>query len=355
MRRPVILFLYTELAKYTFAGTRRLVSDFQADVILVHYPAAAEAPFRLEPPPGHTLILRLGLSPAQLLHTIEEIGPDLIICSNWNDPGYLAVCKKWIARIPVVAFFDNPWKGTLRQHAGKVAFPLLKRRAFSHALVPGVRQYELARHLGFQDHRILTNGYVADLDLFNSYRETRGLKISQHPYPRNLLFLGRFAAYKQPAEITRAFASIPGQQRNGWTLTFVGNGDTSGFVHDPDIYIRPFVQPEEMAGLLSASGAYILASTDEHWGVAVQEMAAVGMPMLISTGVSAARSFLIHSYNGFAFDPRSGIRDAMLALFSGHEDIWTQMGHRSAILAQRITPEHWAAQLSGLITTGDAV
>ncbi len=117
------------------------------------------------------------------------------------------------------------------------------------------------------------------------------------------------------------------------------------------IEIIDFLPQEQLLPFIRRSGAFILPSRYDQWGVVVHEFAAAGMPLLITDRVGSHTTFLINRFNGFLVKAGSSSDLAakmdMLARTDPNQLI--RMGQRSARLASRITPEIAAASLMSVI------
>jgi len=143
------------------------VTKYNVDVHVVKHPDNyEEAPFKLSVPNHIILYQRSDFNQKELLFKIEDIQPDIIICSGWTDKSYLSICKKFRKKIPTVLCMDNKWQGTLRQIIASHLSPLFFHNRFSTIWIPGKPQYTYAKKLGFNQDNIITGMYSGDVDLF---------------------------------------------------------------------------------------------------------------------------------------------------------------------------------------------
>ena len=146
------LFLYTEVAEYFLACCRNLAK--QAEVHIVHWPVAAEAPFDLNGETTLNLYQRDQMDLQAITALIETIQPSALFISGWVDRDYLTAAKTVGKRFPVVLIMDNHWVSSPKQHFARMVFPFTLGRFFSHAWVPGNHQKEYALKLGFKKSNI---------------------------------------------------------------------------------------------------------------------------------------------------------------------------------------------------------
>lgn len=335
-----VLFLYTELAAYFIKCCESLARS--AEVHIVRWPVNPEAPFDFKFPAGVRIYERRSYSRLELIRLCDTIAPDMIVCSGWIDKDYLAVVRKWSGRIPTVLALDTQWTGSARQQAARLLGRIVLRPRFSHAWVPGRAQRTYARRLGFPFHRIRTGFYSCDLDRFNGIYNAY-LSEKRKAFPHRFIFSGRYYPFKGIGHLWSAFASLTDAERGDWELWCAGTGSMEPIEH-PAIRHFGFVQPEQMETIMAGSGVMVLPSTFEPWGVVAHEFAAAGFPLLLSTEVGAAETFLHPGENGFAF--RAGdvpaLKRALKKIVSlGDKDLFL-MAEQSHALAQENSPDRWA-------------
>ena len=282
----------------------------------------------------------------ELLAFYNELKPRLLLIAGWETRSYLAVAHQGrIDGIPVVSGLDNQWRGTVRQKLACLLARRNLRSKITHFQVAGKRQYEFARRLGYADSEILDDLYSADPRLFRHSKDKS--------YPKRLLYVGRFHRNKGLDILREAWTrASPG---SGWELVVVGSGPDLGMIDEtPGVTIKSFMQPQEVVEEAAAAGAFVLPSRFEPWGVVVQEFAAMGFPLILSSACGAGQEFLIHGYNGWAFrnEMTRELETSLRKLFASSEDERRTMGERSAALAKRITPETSAANLLSILFRG---
>ncbi len=284
---------------------------------------------------------------------IIQTTPDITVVSGWQDPLYVKVVKFLRTNKKlVVAGMDQQWHYTNKQ---MLAYILGKfgyfRRLFSHVWVSGVFQYEYARKLGYKKSEIIFDLYSADLRLFNEvYRKT--YSISYFPKNRKrFLYVGRYEPIKGLDTLLDAWRLL-GTERKNWELHLIGSGSLrNSLVLEPGIVVKDFMQPYELISEISNAGCFIMPSKGEPWGVVAQEMAAAGLPLIVSDIVGSSKYFVINGFNGYVFknpDPID-LSNCMKRLINLSSLDLFEMGQASHELAQRITPMSSAKNLLSLI------
>jgi len=292
----------------------------------------------------------------KLSQLFQQLSPKMLYVSGWTDDDYLQVCK--VAKqqpIPVVTGMDNQWRGTLRQRAACYIARWRIHPYFSHIQVAGIRQYEYARRLGFREEQILLEEYSADLALFASPLSTPSKDHTDRQPDRRpvFVFAGRFDPVKGLDVLMQAWQTFVADDRfSDWRLRLIGKGQIDDRWNSIDrVEIVEYLPPEQLAANLQTCSVFVLPSRREPWGVVVHENAARGLPLILSDACGAATQFLIHRYNGYRF--RSGdssdLAAAMKWIALQSDGRREELGRRSQLLAQRITPETAAANLLSVL------
>ncbi len=334
-----ILFLYTRLAPYWLACISKVTKLATVNVFIVKYGASEEAPFHFKAP-ANTRIFNLGSAINDELHKFR---PDIVYVSGWGNKTYNALAKNYRKQgIPVICGLDNQWLGTIRQKAGTFIAKAWLQKQFSHVWIPGMYQYEFAKHLGFKNNQILTNLYVADTEMLLP----KTISIN-----RRFIFLGRLVKHKGIDVLLNAFGELK-HEFPASEMVLIGGGELktkyqrmSGLTH------LSFVAPDKLPEILTEGGIFVLPSRYEAWGVALHEAAAAGMPLISTHQCGAASHFIIHGYNGYKVNGGNvqELRQAMATMLNKSDEDLLQMAQRSRELAKTITQEMWCYQLLSVL------
>jgi len=343
------LFLYTEIAGYLIACLENLTKH-GVEVHLIHFPVNKEAPFVISACPGMVLYPRNNYNLEQLSQVVEGIFPTVIYCSGWIDKDYLSICKGYSKKIPVVVGFDNKWKNTVKQVLVSVFNRVTIHKYFTYCWIPGTPQMRFARKLGFKDENILIGLYSCDYGFFNSLY-LNSIDKKKKEYPHKFVFAGRYYDFKGIEDLWNAFIELQTENPNDWELWCLGTGDVVPAIH-PKIKHFGFVQPNEIEKYIAQTGVFVLPSRFEPWGVTVHEFATAGFPLVCSTEVGAADTFLKDGENGFLFDADnvSELKRIMNKIMRMSDQELFAMGARSTELAKQITPDKWADTLYSVLS-----
>lgn len=338
-----VLFLYTELADYFLKCCDELSKD--NEVHIVRWPVNKEAPFKFSFSEKIKIYDKNEYSGSRLSALIKEINPDILICSGWVDKDYLKATKNYFKKIPTVMTCDTHWTGSLKQYAALILSRFFLLNTFSHAWVPGKAQYSYAKKLGFKPDRIAEDFYCCDLVKFNTtYVNLNPARETE--FPKRFLYVGRYYDFKGISDLWEAFIQLQEEQPNDWELWCLGNGTLPPAQH-PKIKHFGFVQPADLEPIIGQTGVFVLPSRFEPWGVVVQEYSAAGFPLLLSNAVGAREAFLEEGKNGFSFAANnpSEIKKQLKKILNLSSKDLLLMSEKSHKLAQKISPQKWAAQV----------
>ena len=295
-----ILYLYSEVMGYTLATVKEIVK-LGAEVHIVFSDKNKLTPFIAPKIKNVYFYRRSNQSEKTLIQLSKQIKPEIAVVSGWTDRVYLNVSKilKKLG-VAVVCGLDNQWHNTSKQKLalilGKCNFFL---NYFSHVWVAGSFQYEYARKIGFSKNKIIYDLYSADLSIFK--KKFSNYQILKKKYPHRFLFVGRYEHVKGLDILIDAWKKIK-NNRKDWELHLIGNGSLKNSLKKiSGIKVKDFMQPKKLISEILKAGCFILPSRKEPWGVIVHEMAASGLPLIVSDVVGSRSTFLIHDHNGFLF------------------------------------------------------
>ncbi|MDB4564377.1 glycosyltransferase family 4 protein [Mariniblastus sp.] len=336
-----VLFLYSRVSGYFLRCVEELTARGCA-VTLINWPTHSEAPFKIQLPKGCNAFRRDELSEKRLIDIARDFEPDLIFTSGWMDSGYLECLRKLKPKTPVILMMDTKWRGNIKQQCNCLLSKLKlgPSRLFTHAWVAGTLQAKYAYKLGIPRARVKLGVYCADTANFAEIFARRDVNKIQ----KRFLYVGRYVQRKGLEELWKAFTNFR-EKMPDWELHCVGTGEgwdqrpcAKGIVH------HGFQQPSQLEPILQSAAAFVMPSRFEAWGVALQEMAVSGLPLIASSEVGACERFLEDNRNGFLTLPRSvkSIETALQRFSTLSMSEVKQMGSRSHKLGISYTPKHWA-------------
>ena len=349
---PRVLVLYTELAQYIVSCIERFSERNNASVVIVRWPVNKEAPFEFKFSSAIKVHTRSDLSDNDLMSLASGFDPHLILSSGWVDRGYLGICRKFKKKgVPTVMCTDTKWVASLKQKAAVLLSPLLAGRSYTDVWTTGKAQGEYAKRLGFPADHIHYGFYSADAERFKKNRALLQ-EAKATDFPKRFLYMGRYIESKGIQELVSTFIEIQEENPNEWELWCCGTGDLDPLpMEHPSVRHFGFVQVKDVHKFIEKTGVFVLPSHFEPWGVVVHEMAASGMPMLLSSEVGAGELFLEEGNNGYTFGTRdqAALKNGLLRFMALNGQELLEMAQHSAELGLRHDTDKWSETLESII------
>ena len=277
---------------------------------------------------------------------LRRFRPDVVVVGGWVQPAFWqAILWSRRARVPHVLWIES----TLRdERSGRRPLEAAKRFAVGSAaafLVPGRAAAEYVESLGAPRDRMAIAPNAADLGLFErrvaealgrraELRAERGLEGCV------FLCVSRLSREKGVDVLARAFDGVPGQ------LVLVGDGPDEALVRS----VAPVgarllgrVERDELPEWYAAADCFVMPSRSETWGMAMNEAAAAGLPIVASQAPGAAYDLVDEGVNGFRV-PVGDVEALRAALTRvATDEAWRQQARaRTLELARGHTPQAWA-------------
>lgn len=341
------LFLYTELAGYTLnCFKKHLILNPGDKIYVIHHPVNDEAPFVFEKIQGVVFYEKRMLGLEGIYALYKEIKPDSVIISGWMDRDYMKVGRMIGKQCSVGLIIDNPWTGSIKQWLLLPLARIILHSFVSWCWVPGKRQELFASRLGFLETQIQLGFYATDIEPFVKMGLNRK-EIKDRK--KRFICVARYIPDKSYPLLWSAFQGIYAQIGEDWELWCVGAGaDYENRAEHPGIRHLGFVQPAEMEYVIHQSDVFVLPSRYEPWGMVVQEFAAAGFPLILSTAVGASEAFLRHKENGFVFQSGSeeALKAALLNMTKISAEDRMRMSSKSREIAEIYSADMWSRALT---------
>lgn len=341
-----IAVLHSKLSGYMVACLRALKTRYNIELLVFKWPVSNEAPFESFDIQEwiDALYTKRDQQAEDILQIVKDFRPHGLLIPGWMDRDYLKVARELKKQgVPVVAGSDTQWQGTLRQWGGKLLASRILHNAIDVLWVAGERQRIFARHLGFTGDRCWSGLYACDWERFAYVFSTR-----QSKSPPAFLYVGRYTQGKGLDVLLQAYRSYRASVLHPWPLICAGAGDLQHILTGQEGVInRGFVQPDRLPALLGEASVFVLPSRKEPWGVALQEAAASGLPLICSTACGASIGLLQDAYNGYLFESGDADQLARHLIHISNVPVKDRMlmGARSHELSKQFTPQRWADTL----------
>jgi glycosyltransferase involved in cell wall biosynthesis len=265
---------------------------------------------------------------------------DAVILGGWNQPAFweaLAACR--LRGVPVILWVES----TRRDERSGRHEPVKRRllRAIDAFLVPGSASREYLEDLGVKRDRITVAPNAVDPGIFGSAVRTRS------DGPVRLLAVGRLAREKGIDTLLEAAQGLPVD------IVVAGAGPEEADLKrlaGPNVTFLGNVERDALPELYANADVLVMPSRSEPWGMALNEAALAGLPLVSTTAVGAGWDLIEEGVNGFRVEPNdpTALGEALTRLIEDAEFRKTARA-RSREIASRFTPEAWADAVAGLV------
>lgn len=292
----------------------------------------------------------------RLILRLNTLKPDVIAIAGYSYPAML-VAMGWSILCRKSAILMSASKEDDAPRSPKNEY--LKRfliKGFSAALVGGQPQKRYLLKLGKSSESIFTGYNVVGNDAFHPD------KISCLPSPLlkpYFLTINRFIQKKNLPFLLEAYAvyrQAAGSQAQDLVLSGDGplRDDIEQKIYDlgiqDSVHLPGFLQQQDLLPYFANATCLIHASTQEQWGLVVNEAMAAGLPVIVSNRCGCFEDLVIESVNGFGFDPTNmqQLTDLMHRVTSDAVDL-TEMGIAALDHIQNFSPDYFAKGLKQAI------
>jgi glycosyltransferase involved in cell wall biosynthesis len=260
--------------------------------------------------------------------------PDMVIISGWDLPTYwIAAFFCRLKNIPYIV-----WSGSTKNEQSwrrSISLPLVKlilRWASSYIAYGSLaKDYLISLGVNPEKITIAFNGF--DYDFYNKYKpDKKNINTLMARFSaRNkkiLLYYGQLIERKNPLLLIEAFQKLQKTNKD-LVLLIVGNGNLSKKLNTivyenkiKNVFIDPNPGDSKIRNYISISDLFVLPSSEEVWGLVINQALAMGKPIIVSDKVGAQTDLLIEGKNGFIFkseDKNSLVDSLKKALISNFD------------------------------------
>jgi L-malate glycosyltransferase len=213
--------------------------------------------------------------------------------------------------------------------------------AYDGGLVGGQRSAEYLHFLGFRKRPVAMGYDSISLDRLRLNAGRSGSRMTAFK-DRYFLIVARFAEKKNlfaALNAYRNYAQVLGTEAR--PLHLAGSGPLESAIRDfirtnslKNVVLHGFLNEVQVAEMLDGALALLLPSTEEQWGLVVNEALALRLPVLLSTNVGARDTLVRQGVNGFVIEPTNvdGWVWCMTQLCRS-EELWLNMAFASSRMA----------------------
>jgi glycosyltransferase involved in cell wall biosynthesis len=264
---------------------------------------------------------------------------DVVVFGGWESPAYwMLLLAAMVFGVGRVGFYESTLT-TMKHPKGPIAWiRSCFFRQMHSVVVPGPAAREALQHIGVRGSKILEGFNAIDVESFHqksSSATQRQGSIKGHHF----LYVGQLISRKRVDAIIEAFGRISGPADQ---LTIVGAGhlkkDLTSLAERQGtrVHFLPYVENALLPQLMSNHQTLVLASSEEVWGMVVNEALAAGLHVVVSGNCGVVPS--VSSMQGvFVADP--DLSD-LAARLQDSRDSWK--GRISTPEILQMTPEKFA-------------
>lgn len=375
-RLPELGLVWTQFASYHIdrvdAVARRMAGRY--DVVAVEV-ATASLIYDWQPSGDVSGARKTTLFPGQIY---EDIGWFRRLVALWKvlsgtkvvllGVGYDQpdiICLSWLLRLrgrKVIMMTDSKFDDRPR-FVLREAMKQLVLSCYSHVIVAGRRQQAFVQMLGFRGRRRVLPGY--DTVSIERMRSLAAQHLANPPAftKRDFIFVGRFVPKKNLLRMIDAYACYAARAGAGaHGLRLVGAGPEEAAMRERIaqlgiahlVIFVGFLPDTEIPAQIAQSLALLLLSTEEQWGLVVNEAVALGCPVITSFAVGSCDALVRNWRNGFVLESSAveGMARAM-ALVASSEHEWQRMSEESETRAWLGDCERLADAVEELVAPGN--
>jgi 1,2-diacylglycerol 3-alpha-glucosyltransferase len=240
-----------------------------------------------------------------MVQALEHDQPEALGLVGYARPESMAAAR-WARRRGRPAILLSESQAIDRPHTWwKELIKMQRVRQFDSALVGGPGHHDYLVELGMPADFIALGYNAVDNDYFaNRARSWLENPTGRSGLPEAPFFLTvcRFAPEKNLIRLIRAFARHRAQSQpcTAWDLVLCGDGPSAGEVEDAItrsgceqwIHRPGFLQADALSRYYAHAAAFVLPSLSEPWGLVVNEAAASGLPLLVSSRAGCAATLV---------------------------------------------------------------
>lgn len=276
---------------------------------------------------------------------LQAAKPQAVIITGWSSPVYwqaFLFCK--LHQIPILVWsgsteFELSWGRTITK-----PLVMFLVRACDGCIAYGTRARSYLVKLGAKKEKITIAFNATDVSYPSKLRVKLTPKLQFHK-KSVILFYGQLLERKGVRLLISAFNEIKTQYPNS-LLLLVGSGPLEAEVaaeaqkHASQCIWLPNPGDVNMPEYLSQATCLVLPSSEEVWGLVVNQAMAHGLPCIVSNRVGAAPDLVISGKTGYVFPAgsRTGLIHALHQILRNPAKA-KLLGYQAKQQVATITPE----------------
>lgn len=244
---------------------------------------------------------------------LQQLKPDAVVVTELNRPGtWQCLMNAFFLGLPVLLRTEATSHITWQYQALRHFIIKWVCMRCSAILSIGTRCSEFYLKLGIPQNKIFLTPYAVDNDYFFGQRDKWKAERKQilaelgldSKLP-TLVFSGKLIHRKRPLDALKVHCEL---WQNGikTNLVFIGSGQLGAVIEAqsikmglPAVRITGFKTPRDVGRYYAVGDIFLFPSSEETWGLVVNEAMCFGMPVITTTGVGCVADLVKHGYNGY--------------------------------------------------------
>jgi 1,2-diacylglycerol 3-alpha-glucosyltransferase len=300
---------------------------------------------------------RIGVVP-KLFKTLNDLNPQVVMYPGVLEPGYqtVAVWSK-LKNVPGILHYDTwhdykprvPWQQFLKGS--------IYNYFYKYAFVAGQHSKDYLISMGFPEQNISVGCDVVDNDYFKeksmSFKNQTILREQEGLQENYFLVVARYSPEKDHKTLLQAYRQYLDRGFD-WQLVLIGEGPIRQSIEDQintlnladHVIQKGWISYPKIPIYYAFARCLILPSSSEPWGLAVNEAAACGLPLILSNKCGCAPELCMPGRNGFIFEAGDAeqLCECMTRMADGSVDL-AAFGEQSRELVAPFTFENWARKV----------
>ena len=245
----------------------------------------------------------------QIIEILSQSNPNTIFITGWYEKTHhFLIYKSYFRKIPIIILSDSRYRDSKRVFYKELIKRILLK-GFSSGIVAGKESAEYLMKLNFKKSSIFRPYNVVDNNYFlKTYATNKNI------YSNYFLCIARFLERKNYKNLFKAF-EIYKRKRGNLNLLILGSGPEEKLIKENinkskfknSIFLESWKTTNLLPQYYKDAKATVLASTQETWGLVINESMASGTPCIVSKNCGCYLDLIEEAKTGWGFDPNNHI------------------------------------------------
>lgn len=294
--------------------------------------------------------------------TIDSARPDVVFVPGYSSFAlrHLATAARSVGAVTVL-MTETRESDARRNPISETVKRAFVTHTFDAAIVGGTQAAAYAEQLGIPASRIWHGYDCVDNEYFRARAEAvrsidPALRAALGLPSKYFLFVGRFERRKNVGGLLQAYARYLALERHSWGLVIAGGGPletelrlTARHLGLENIVWAGFLTATALANYYALASALVVPSTQEPWGLVVNEGMAAGIPVIVSSRVGAGIDLVRQGVTGVVIPP-----DDVDALVQAMRSFMTfrdapAMGRNASSAVDSVSPRKWVLSVDDCV------